>query len=390
MNNLKLSYLRIFGFSLLFIFGILFFAGCQSPEKENNPATESTPKIRVGVYNGNGASAVCVIETLEALKIDSGIHSRPVTPVDIQRDVLDSLDVLVFPGGSGSKEYNSLGLLNAEKVKTFAAQANKGLVGICAGGYLFASTEGYPALKVLKAETIREHYDRGRGLIGFSLNEDGKKIFPELKDYDTNFVQFYDGPIYEISDVESVAVNALITSDIATHANDPRDVTPGKAAFLTAPFGEGKMFVSVGHPESTPGMRWMVPRMVRWVAGQDLISYNHILVRPQINNKEILYFPETIAQEKTNFWNLFSEDDDEIIQAIDNLYAIKSRPSIRWSIGLLRHSSAKVRLKAAEYLVETEYTDALPDLSAAAQTEQNAQVKEQLSGYLSRLKSMVY
>ncbi len=390
MNNLKFSYSRIFRFSLFFLFGILFFMGCQISEKKNNTPAKAISKIRVGVYNGNGASAVCVIETLEALKIDSGIFCRAVSPVDIQSNVLDSLDVLFFPGGSGSKEYNSLGLLNEEKVKTFAAKANKGLVGICAGGYLFASTEGYPALKILKAETIREHYDRGRGLIGFRLNEEGKKIFPELKDYDTNFVQFYDGPIYEISDPKNVFVNASITSDIATHKNDPHGVTPGKAAFLTAPFGEGKIFVSVGHPESTPGMRWMVPRMARWVAGQDFISYNSILVRPQINSKEILYFPETIAREKENFWNLFSEDDDEIIQAIDNLYTIKSRPSIRWSIGLLRHNSAIVRLKAAEYLVETEYTHAIPDLSAATQTEQNAQVKEQLSGYLSKLESMVY
>jgi hypothetical protein len=179
-----------------------------------------------------------------------------------------------------------------------------------------------------------------------------------------------------------------ITTDIATHENDPKGLTPGKPAFLTTNYRKAKVFVSVGHPESTPGMRWIVPRMARWVSGQELVSYNKSVVRPEINKKEILYFPEQKSFEKENFWNLFNEKDSEIIKAIDNLNSIRSRPSIRWSIGLLRHESPEVRLAAANYLLSTEYTYAIPDVTTAIRNEQDAGTKDKLNEILKKLRAI--
>lgn len=353
-----------------------------------NPENIDSNKIQVGVYTGNGASAVCILETLEALRIDSGINRHRVSPIDIQMGKLDSLDVLIFPGGSGSKEYNSLGQSSEEKVKDFI-EAGNGVVGICAGGYLFATTTGYPSLELIRAKTIREHYNRGRGLMGFELNYDGKEIFPELAEQDTLFVQYYDGPIYEIMEFEKFNVLGTITSDIATHQDDPNDVTPGKPAFLTTQFGKGNIFVSVGHPESTPGMRWIVPRMARWVANKELISYAHQVVRPGINTSEILYMPEIIKAEKEKYWDLFSSDENKVVSAIDHLNSIRSRPSIRWSIGLLRHNSPKVRIAAANYLLETEYTFAIPDLESAISVENDANCKTELIKTLKGLEQII-
>ena len=371
----------------IFIIGLLFFGCNTSPENIKKESKQN--RIFVGVYSGSGASSVCVIETLEALKLDSGICERKVSPVEIQLGVLDSLDVLIFPGGSGSKEYNSLGQTSATMVQEFAKKQGKGVVGICAGGYLFATTEGYPSLKIIQANNIREHYNRGRGLIAFKLDPEGEKIFPELSEYDSLFVQYYDGPIYEIPDSAKINVTAQIISDIATHKNDPKGVTQGKPAFLTTNYGKGKVFVSVGHPESTPGMRWIVPRMARWVVDEPLISYDKNVVRPEINTHEILYFPDVIKFEKKNFWNLFSDNNAEIITAIENLYSIKSRPSIRWSIGLLRHQSPEIRLEAAKYLLETEYTYAISDLECAVKVEKDRTTKTELEQILKKLETIV-
>ncbi|NOX45712.1 MAG: hypothetical protein GXO89_01890 [Chlorobi bacterium] len=375
-------YIGIFSFLLVFSFG------CKNEEKKTALENPTSSLLQVGVYNGNGASSVCVLETLEALKIDKGIEGIGVSPVDIQNGVLNGLDVLIFPGGSGSKEYNSLGQASSNRVKEFAMEKEKGIVGICAGGYLFATTEGYPSLEIIKAHTYRDHYNRGRGLIGFELTPEGREIFPELQNQDTLFVQYYDGPIYNVFEPQSMNVLGKITSDIATHENDPKGLTPGKPAFLTTNYGKAKVFVSVGHPESTPGMRWIVPRMARWVSNRELISYNKSVVRPEINKKEILYFPEQKSFEKKNFWNLFNEDDSEIIKAIDNLYSIRSRPSIRWSIGLLRHESPKVRLAAANYLLTTEYTYAIPDVATAMRNEQDRGTKGKLEAILKKLQAI--
>ena len=372
---------------ILFTTSLFFIFGCG--EENRNPTTENIKPslLQVGVYNGNGASAVCVIETLEALKIDDGIEGIAVSPSDIQNGVLNGMDVLIFPGGSGSKEYNSLGQASEKLVKEFAAEQGKGIVGICAGGYLFATTEDYPSLEIIKAHTYRDHYNRGRGLIGFELTPAGEKIFPELKNQDTLYVQYYDGPIYEVFEPESMDILGKITTDIATHKGDPIGLTPGKPAFLTSHYGKARVFVAIGHPESTPGMRWIVPRMARWAGNHELVSYNNV-VRPEINNKEILYFPDQKKFEKENFWKLFHEDDSEIIKAIDNLYSIRSRPSIRWTIGLLRHDSPEVRLAAANYLLTTEYTHAIPDVMSAMHNEQDAGTKEKLDKVLHKLQAI--
>jgi glutamine amidotransferase-like uncharacterized protein len=368
---------------------VLLFSGCSENNKSVSKKQESDTKpLNVGVFDGNGASAVCVLETLEALKIDPGIKGSAVTAYEIQNGILDNYDVLIFPGGSGSKEYNNLGQIAAENVQKFASEG-KGIVGICAGGYLFATTDGYPSLKIIKAHTYRFHYNRGRGLIGFELTDKGAEIFPELKGQDKFYVQYYDGPIYDVFEPESMNILGKITTDIATHKGDPKGLTPGKPAFLTSTYGKGKVFVSVGHPEATAGMRWIVPRMARYVAGAELVSYPETVVRPEINNHEILYFPPTMAFETENFWKLFSNDESVVISAIDNLASIRSRPSIRWAKGLLRNKSKNIRLKAAGYLVDTEYTDAIPDLKSAVENEKDPEAKKILKDKLNELLAMI-
>ncbi|MEA1877418.1 MAG: BPL-N domain-containing protein [Bacteroidota bacterium] len=366
---------------VLLIGSMLYSCKPEISDQENS-------SILVGVFNGEGASPVCVIETMEALKIDSGITAREVSSADIMNGTLSQLDVLVFPGGSGSKEYNNLGELAADKVRDFARKDGKGLVGICAGGYLFSTTPDYHSLQITPAPDIREYYDRGRGLISFSLNEQGKEIFPELKDYDSLFIQYYDGPMFETEGHE-LTILATINTDIATHEGYPYGVSPGKPMLMNGSYGEGNYFIIVGHPEATAGMRWLVPRMARWTAGEPLISYSKHIIRPQINKQAILYYPEIISFEKENFWKLFNEDDSVVLQSLENLHRIRSRPSIRWSIGLLRHPSWEVRYQAAQYLYETEYTRAIPDIEASFRAEQDLEHKALLQNILENLKLLV-
>jgi len=369
----------------IFLLFLLFSISCTHiPDKQS----VSNSKISVGVFDGNGASSVCVLETLEALKIDSGINPVAVSASDIMNGVLDNLDVLVFPGGSGSKEYNNLGVLGADKVKEFSGQKDKGVVGICAGGYLLASTPDYPCLQLLPVHSIREYYNRGRGLISFTTTSEGKEIFPELKDRKESFVQYYDGPMYQDIDSSKFKIIATINSDIATKNGFPTGVSTGKPAFGIANYKNGRVIMSTGHPEATSGMRWMVPRMARWAANKPLIKYGNNVVRPEKYSHDLLFYKDDIKHEKEYFWKLSSSNEEEIIDALDSLYHLNSRPSIRWSIGLLRHSSSTVRAKAAKYLLETEYTWAIPDIETAYTLENNPNTKATLVESLKELKVM--
>lgn len=363
---------------------IVLTQGC----KQKNTDQTNKQLLQVGVFNGNGASPICVLETLEALKVDQGILPQAVSSTEIMNGALDKLDVVIFPGGSASQEYNNMGLEAAAKVKAFAKQKNHGLVGICAGGYLFSTTPGYPSLQIFPAPDIRDHYNRGRALIGFKINAEGARIFPELTKVDTAYYQYYDGPMYEIPKGSPIQVLATITSDIVSNPGDPAGVSPGKPAFFTMDYGAGRVIASVGHPEATSGMRWIVPRMARWVANRPLVSYDKKIVRPDQYNHDVLYFPKVIAFEKENFWKLFSTNDDVVINALHQLHSIYSRPSIRWSIGLLRSTSSKVRKAAADYLLQTEYTWAIPDVQSAYEQENDRKTKAYLKNILTELKSI--
>jgi putative intracellular protease/amidase len=378
-------------YNILTISILLLFSACKHKLeiKEELSSISTENPIRVGVFSGNGASPVCIIETIEAIKIDPEMEAVAISAADIETGKLQTLDALVFPGGSGSKELNNLGESGAAKVKAFGQTKGKGLVGICAGAYLFATTPTYPSLEILKAENYREYYDRGRGLIGIRLTQDGKTIFPELASQDTVFIQYYDGPIYKSFDTMLYSAPALITSDIATHKGYPHNITPGRPAFLYGKYGEGKVFVSVGHPEATAGMRWIVPRMIRWTLNKELIAYGKKLVRPELNQKEILFYPKQKKQEKADFWKLANENDELVIEAIEDLHQLRSRPSIRWSIGLLRHHSPKVVIAAAHYLVESEYTPAIEDLECSVKSANNKIIKDSLSIMLKQMKAML-
>jgi len=372
--------------SIVFLSVILAFSSCSDTPSKSNVKEN---KIQVGVFDGNGASPVCVLETLEALKLDSGIYPRTISAIDIMNGQLDNTDVLIFPGGSGSQQLNNLGELGADKVRAFAKQKGNGIVGICAGGYILSSTPNYPNLGIIPLTHIRYHYNRGRGLISFSQNEEGNKAFPENKDFKNVYFQYYDGPFYNITDTTSVKILATVNTDIATKKDDPSGVTQGKPALLSYEYGDGKVLVSIGHPEATHGMRWMVPRMARLSINKELISYNPEIVRPDAYQKELLFLPKLIKLEKELFWQLSDADPKAIISAIDQLQELHSRPSIRWTIGLLRHQNVDVRLRAAEYLLFTEYTYALPDLKQAIKNEGNQEAKNKLEGFYSKLKSYI-
>jgi len=113
------------------------------------------------------------------------------------------------------------------------------------------------------------------------------------------------------------------------------------------------------------------------------------LIRPQLNNKEILFFNADKKRESKLFWQLSDDNPKVVINAIDELHKLRSRPSIRWSIGLLRHKNSDVRLKAARYIYESEYTAAIPDLRAAAMNEKNEIIKNELQAILRKMESYI-
>jgi len=369
--------------------GLLIFILAAGAAAESLVRERGEP-IRAAVYTGDGASAACVTETYEALRIDGDITPSLIGPTGIFTGGLDDIDVLVFPGGSGSRQMNSLGSISHGIVRRFVIEDGKGVVGICAGGYLVSDSPGYPCLGLIGADTVdRDHDKRGSALVEISFTDEGLSIFPEMRGYERGYIQYHDGPLFvppeddDYSSCEELAVN---NSDVHHTGSAPEGMTPGKSLFLVQESGKGRVFACAGHPESTAGMRWMVPRMVRWAARRELVPYPATVTRPWLGEREIMHSDE---RETELYWRIFDEDPDTRIEAIRALRADRYRNGFRWAAGMIRDVSPDVRGFAAEVLAEAGYTAAIEDLDAVIAREKDPACMKRLEDARNRLASMI-
>ena len=348
------------------------------------------PPLRVGVFLGNGASGTSGENAMEALKIDPDISPRRITANEIASGGLDDLDVLVFPGGSGSRQVNDLGAMGAARVRDFIRTAGKGAVGLCAGAYLLTDTPDYACLHLCPLSAVdREHDERGHGIVALALNGAGLEVFPELKGMEKSFLYYYEGPLMVPSAAGAPCeILGTFTSDVHLENGAPAGLMPGKPVLARAEAGKGRVFLCACHPEATPGMRWMVPRMARWAARRESIPYPPTVVRPGISGHEIL-FDEAIRKEESSlFQDILYGTNAKRVRAIHRLVEIRSWDGPRWVAGCLRSDNPSVRREAAKALAEWEATWVLADVSTVMKIEKDPGTRATLEFAASRLRSM--
>ena len=370
---------------LLYIASFALLAACQSNTVEPNKNT-----IHVGVFDKNGDSPDCITDAVEACRIDRGISVRVISAADITGGAADDIDVFLFPGGSGRAETGSLGLQGQQKIIDLV-KGGKGVVGICAGAYILSETPNYPSLRLSGAEAIDiEHDHRGNGLVKFSLTEAGKRIFPELVDSAIYYSLYYEGPVLIPAANSKYKYSELATmkSDVHTVAGTPSNMTNNHPFIIVTEVEKGKSVSIIGHPEATQGMRWMIPRLVRLVAGKELISYSANVVRPAIHTKEILFTDSLLAKQDEAFGMLIKSKEEKLA-ALKAIVDMRAWSAKKYIPQMVRDSSFEVRLLAAKLTVELERTDAIPDLKAAVATETNPAQKQQLQEQLRLLVAMV-
>ena len=360
---------------------ILLFALCLPPQAMAQNAPDG--KIRVALFAGHGGAETCIMETEAALKMDPSLEFRKVWSKEIASGVLEQTDVLVFPGGGGSTEYLNLGGLNAERVKSFVRNGG-GVVGICAGAYLLSDTPEYACLALSSGTaTDIEHDHRGRGIAKMTLTESGRALFPEVAARDTLFIMYYEGPVIVPSGtagMKSYDTLAIMESDVAVEDGVPGGVTNNKPFLYVNDYGKGKVMAVIGHPEATPGMQWMVSRMVHAVSPKVVPSrLPKKFVKPDLFGKEILMDKARRAYEDGAYDTLLYGSEEDVVSTLDSLMALNSWSAKRWTQGLLYHPSAKVRARVAEHLGHRLFGMYKEDLRAALKSEQDSSVREALS-----------
>ena len=369
----------------ILLFALLLFVQC-TPSTNNQ-----TDKIRVAVFDGHGGAQTCIWEAVAAIKLDPEMTVRTITTADIANNVLDELDAIIIPGGGGSRQYLNLGAENQQRIKEFIRRGG-GAVGICAGAYLFSNTPEYSCMQLNGAQAIDiEHDNRGHGIAKFTLTEAGKELFPEVAELDTLYVMYYEGPVFIPAEGDSIQYEtlAIMESDVHEEGNAPANMTNNKPFFTTNQYGEGRVFSCIAHPEATPGMMWMIPRMVRRTLDKPILEYAENVMDPDIFKKEILMSYADLRQESGYFRTFLYGTAEEKIAALDWLQAKHSWDAKRWIQGLLFDGDAKVRVRAAKYIADIHYITYLPDMRAAYKSEKDEAVKAQIKEQLDKLEALL-
>ena len=372
-------------FLFIALISTLFISSCKRVEKQN----QTNETIRVGVFDKNGDSPWCITDAIEALKIDPAIDCEIIRASQIVSDEINKFDAIVFPGGSGRGETQSLGESGMLRVIQLVEEKGLAVIGICAGAYIMTETPDYPSLNLNGFEAIDiEHDHRGHGLAKFTLSEKGEKIFPELKDRKLSFCQYYEGPVLVPAKNTNGNSLAVMLSDVHTVDGSPANMTNNKPFIVSASVGKGKVASFVGHPECTPGMRWMLPRIVRWTCNKELISYPENVVRPNFFKNEIIYTQE-INDLQSKYHTQLSGTKAEKLEGIEKVIELACWSSKKWIPGMLRDKDAEIRTKASWALIQLERTDAIPDLEAAVLTEKDSTAKMKLKKNLKTLKGIL-
>ena len=348
-------------------------------------------KVRVGVFQGNGGAQTCIWETIASIQLDPDMTVRTITTGDIANGVLKDLDAIIIPGGEGTTQYMNLGEENMERIRNFI-RSGKGAVGICAGAYLFTDTPGYACMHINGGKAIDiEHDNRGHGISAFSLTAEGKKLFPELAKRDKSYVMYYEGPVLVKSDSIPLPYTtmAIMETDVHEEGNAPANMTNNRPFFIANEYGKGRVFSSISHPEATPGMMWMIPRMVRWTLRMPVVAYSKRVVNPDLYNREILMTKDDLRKERGYYRTFLYGSPKEKIAALDWLQACRSWDAKRWVQGLLFDNSPAVRERAARFIAETDYLPFLSDLEAACRVERDEQTKQKMVKHLEHLKALL-
>jgi len=247
-------------------------------------ATEPLTKIRVALYKGPGTGGEGPPNLKKYLNSPPETSITEVSPEEIQHGILKYFDVVIFAGGSGSKEAEAIGEIGRSNVIQFVSNGG-GYVGICAGAYL--ATSGYPwSLHLLNVKTVSPKWQRGRSTLKLELTARGREILGRTE---TNLnVIYHNGPVVKEAGLDTLPPFeplAYFRTEVASN-NTPVGVMINSPAIIAAPFKKGRVVFVSPHPEQTKDLDGIIPHAVLWVAPKDQARLKNTTLDKNITKAE--------------------------------------------------------------------------------------------------------
>jgi glutamine amidotransferase-like uncharacterized protein len=225
-------------------------------------APAASAPVRVAMFDGRGVSRIGFEPARNLLVDTDGLDTRVARSFEIREGVLSKMDVVVFMGGSGSRQGEALRAEGRQNVRDFVA-AGGGYVGVCAGAYLaMQGEEEFFKLAIISGRNLSGDFWK-RGVAAATVRA-GKRTFK---------LHFANGPVFEPVDVDGLppyVTLATYESDLhaSRHGTEPGQM-PGTPAILATSYGKGRILLfgpnPVLGPDGVAHPRLLV-QAVKWVA----------------------------------------------------------------------------------------------------------------------------
>jgi glutamine amidotransferase-like uncharacterized protein len=224
-------------------------------------------EIRVAIYDAAPETSKGPGNLLRFLTPKYGFSAQRVTADAIRSGCLDDVDVLIMPGGSGSKQAAQLGEDGRAKIRAFVRDGG-GYVGICAGSYL-ATTHYEWSLGLINAQVWdRAHWARGGGEVALRMSDAGWRL---LGRGGSVVVQYNQGPLLvpdDNTDLPGYEVLAVFETEVA-EKGAPVGAMTGTHAIIRSTYGAGRVICYSPHPEVLEGPNSLIAAGVAWVGRAD-------------------------------------------------------------------------------------------------------------------------
>ncbi len=226
---------------------------------------------RVALFDAAGANEGKVLKVMDG---QSNLFVSHVGPKDMKGEVLQQFEVIVFPGGSGSKQGEAIGDKGRDNVRHFV-RGGGGVVGICAGAFLCSSHYKW-SLHLMNASVFNKMVEvEGKGRksmwyrgkptqVDVEVSGEGVKV---LGLEGINSVLYHNGPI--LSPGNSLSAPAYRSLAFFRTENGiyeaQKGTMIGAPAVVASDFGKGKVLAISPHFESTRGKEKIILRAIEFV-----------------------------------------------------------------------------------------------------------------------------
>ena len=240
------------------------------------PKSSSRDIVHIALYDDTGASENGVVNLTKAFDADAKLEVSHLSSDQIRAEVLEQFDVVVFGGGSGSKEAESIGVQGAEVVRSFV-KSGGGYIGVCAGAYLCSShytwslnlvdTHVLTGKRLVEGQGEKSMWYRGKVTKQkIQLTEEGQQIFAgDAAIFD---VKYQNGPIVSprnFPGLKPYTVLSWFRSEKVLYP--PQEGTMiNTPAIVMGDYGKGKVISISPHPEATDNYEAMLPAAVKAVS----------------------------------------------------------------------------------------------------------------------------